>query len=349
LTLIAVPSLQYVSDDEPGIRRRRAGRGFVYVDAGGRRVDDAVTVARIRALAIPPAWTDVWISPDPAGHIQATGRDARGRKQYRYHDEWREFRDRVKFDHLLEFGALLPRVRRQVDRDMAGADVSRDRVVATIVRLLELSLIRVGNEEYARDNGSYGLTTFRNRHARVHPNHLEFVFRGKSGKEHRTRVADRRVARAVKRLQELPGQLLFQYVGEDGAICPIGSADVNDYLREVARADVTAKEYRTWMGTVLAARALAALPAPITVTEMRSGLKEVLGAVSRDLGNTPAVCRASYVHPRVIEAYEDGTLPERWNAVDARGSRVLTADERRLLAFLRTRPRGSARATARAA
>jgi DNA topoisomerase I len=339
MTLVAVPNLQYVSDEEPGIRRRRAGRGFMYLDRGGHPIRDDAVRQRIRALAIPPAWTDVWIAPDPDGHIQATGRDARGRKQYRYHNDWREFRDRLKFEHLLEFGAVLPAIRRRVDRDMARPDVSRDRVVATVVRLLELSLIRVGNEEYARDNDSYGLTTLRNRHARVNGTRLEFAFRGKSGKEHRTEVADRRVARAVKRLQELPGQHLFQCVGEDGALCPVGSSDVNEYLREVSGADVTAKEYRTWMGSVLAAGGLAALPPPQTQTEARQGLKDVIGAVSIELGNTPAVCRASYVHPTVIEEYEAGTLQDRWSMVPARSSRYLVVDERRLLALLRPRRR----------
>jgi DNA topoisomerase-1 len=336
---IAVPDLRYASDEEPGLRRRRAGRGFALVGPDGKPVRDAAMRARVRALAIPPAWTDVWICADPDGHVQATGRDARGRKQYRYHAEWREFRDRLKFEHLAQFGAVLPKVRRQVDRDLRRPDVSRARVVATIVRLLEVSLIRVGNEEYARENNSFGLTTLRARHARVSGPHLEFAFRGKSGKEHRTRVEDRRVARAVKRLQDLPGQLLFQYVGEHGGLCPVDSADVNAYLREVSGADITAKEYRTWMGSVLAASRLAALPPPATVAESRAGLKDVVAEVSKELGNTPAVCRASYVHPIVIEAYEDGSLPERWSSVDARTTHLMTADERRFLALLRMRRR----------
>lgn len=352
MTLVAVPSLHYSADDGPGFRRRRAGRGFVYLDLDGRPIRDAHVVARIRALAIPPAWTDVWIAPDPRGHVQATGRDARGRKQYRYHDEWRELRDRLKFDHLLEFGAVLPRIRERVDRDMARPDVSRDRVVATVVRLLELSLIRVGNEDYARTNESYGLTTLRTRHLRLDGAQLEFVFRGKAGKEHRTQVSDRRVARAVRRLQELPGQLLFQYVNGEGAVCPVDSTDVNRYLRAASGADVTAKEYRTWMGTVLTARGLAALPAPGSPTEARNGLKAVVGSVSRELGNTPAVCRTSYVHPQVIEAYQDGSLRDRWAATGERGSRRLGRDERRLLAFLRIparRRRRSSSAVRRAA
>ena len=278
----------------------------------------------------------MWISPDPRSHIQATGRDARGRKQYRYHPAWREFRDRVKFDHLVEFGTVLPVVRRRVERDLAVREITRDRVVATIVRLLELSLVRVGNEEYARANGSYGLTTLRRMHARVEGHRLELSFRGKSGKDHRTQVEDRRVARAVPQLQELPGQVLFRYVGPDGELCPVGSSDVNDYLREVSGADITAKEYRTWMGSVLAASALAELPAPTSPTDARRSLMEVLRVVSADLGNTPAVCRASYVHPAVIAAFEEGSLGERWQAASGRGSRTLTADERRFLSFLRS-------------
>lgn len=339
MSLVAVPDLRYVSDDEPGFRRRKAGRGFAFLDVHGSVIRDDAVRARIRALAIPPAWTDVWICPDERGHIQATGRDARGRKQYRYHEQWRAFRDTLKFDHLVEFGAVLPEIRRTVDHDMSRPDVSRDRVVATIVRLLELSLIRVGNEEYARDNDSYGLTTLRTRHARVRGTQLEFAFRGKSGKEHRTRVSDRRVTRAVRRLQDLPGQMLFQYLDEDGALRPVGSGDVNEYLRTASGTDVTAKEYRTWMGSVLAAAGLAGLPAPESPAAARQGLKEVLTAVSRELGNTPAVCRASYVHPAVIAAYEDGTLADRWAEIPARSTRYLLADERRLLGLLRGRRR----------
>jgi len=345
---VPVPNLEYVSDEDPGITRRRAGRGFVYRDPRGVRLAEPSTLERVRAIAVPPAWTDVWIAPTADGHIQATGRDARGRKQYRYHPAWREFRDQVKFEHLRSFGAVLPSIRRQVASDLASDGVSRDRVIATVVRLLELSLIRVGNEEYARANGSYGLTTLRARHLHVEGSQLEFVFRGKSGKEHRARVSDRRVARAVRLLQDLPGQRLFQYLDDEGGLCPVGSADVNAYMRGAAGADVTAKEYRTWMGTVLAASRLAALPAPQSAAEARDGLKSVIGTVSRDLGNTPAVCRASYVHPRVITAFEEGSLNEQWASLSRRGSRQLGADERRLLAFLRVR-RTRANVSARAA
>ena len=346
MTATPVDGLRYTSDEQPGLRRRRAGRGWVVLGPDGNAVRDDAVRTRVRMLAIPPAWTDVWISRDPRGHIQATGRDARGRKQYRYHADWRAFREQLKFDHLLEFGAVLPAVRRRVDDDLSRSDFSLDRVVATVVRLLELSLIRVGNEEYARTNQSYGLTTLRARHARVEGAELVFAFRGKSGKEHRTRVHDRRIARAVRRLQELPGQMLFQYVTPDGTLCPVDSSDVNDYLRNASGADITAKEYRTWMGSVMAASGLAALPPPETATEAREGLKLVLAEVSAELGNTPTVCRASYVHPTVIETYEDGTLPERWTATRARTTRLLTADERRLLALLKPRRRARQRAAA---
>lgn len=336
MSLVAVPDLTFLSDDGPGLRRRRAGRGFVILGPDGRTVRDDAVRARVRALAIPPAWTDVWISPDPASHIQATGRDARGRKQYRYHVAWREFRDRVKFDHLVEFGTVLPAVRRRVEHDLGVREITRDRVVATVVRLLELSLVRVGNEEYARTNGSYGLTTMRRRHAHVEGHRLELAFRGKSGKYHCTAVEDRRVARAVRQLQDLPGQVLFRYVGPDGELCPVGSSDVNAYLREVSGADITAKEYRTWMGSVLAASELAALPAPDSTAEARRLLMDVLRTVSVELGNTPAVCRAAYVHPAIIDAFEDGSLRDRWDDAVRRSPRLLTADERRLLAFLRS-------------
>lgn len=327
--------LHYTSDDAPGYRRRRAGRGFMFLDLDGEPIHDDAVRDRIKGIAIPPAWTDVWISPDPRGHLQATGRDARGRKQYRYHPEWVALRDEVKFDHLLDFGAALPDVRRAVDRDLRRRKLSHDRVVATVVRLLEESLVRVGNEEYARENGSYGLTTLRQRHAHVDGAELVLVFPGKGGKRHETHVDDRRVVTAVRRLEELPGQHLFRYRDDQGDLTPVESTDVNEYLQAASGHEITAKEYRTWMGSVLAARSLAALPSPESDREARHGVKEVVTDVSHELGNTPTVCRKSYVHPGIIRAYEHGTLAARWKGSPA-GSRRLSPDERRLLAFLRS-------------
>ena len=248
--------LRWMCDDVPGIRRVRAGKGFRYVGADGKAVRDAATLARIRKLVIPPAWRDVWICPSPDGHVQATGRDARGRKQYRYHDQWRQKRDETKYDKMLLFGLALPKIRARVDEDLALPGLPRDKVLATVVRLLETTLIRVGNEEYARANGSFGLTTLRSRHVDVAGSTIRFHFRGKSGKRHRVAVHDRRLARIIRRCQDLPGHELFQYVDDDGALHPIDSQDVNDYLKEITHQDITAKDFRTWNGTVLAAAAL---------------------------------------------------------------------------------------------
>jgi DNA topoisomerase-1 len=338
--------LTWVDDSQPGISRRRSGRGFSYRDPGGRPVDD-VTGARIRALAVPPAWTDVWICADPHGHLQATGRDARGRKQYRYHHEYRAHRDRAKFDHLVDFGEALPSIRRRVARDLAQSGVTRDKVVATIVRLLEATLVRVGNEEYARTNDSYGLTTLRDRHAQFTSDGLRLVFRGKHGITTRVEVQDRRLRTVVKRCQDLPGQALFQYLDDEGAPVPVSSTEVNDYLRAVTAADITAKDFRTWIATLLAASTLAASPPPSTVAEGKHAITEMLTTVSGELRNTPAVCRASYVHPAILDWYTDGSLQRRWTAASTRGSRLLLADERRLLRLLHAASRRrAARATA---
>jgi DNA topoisomerase-1 len=344
----APPGLVYASDEEPGLRRKRAGRGFYYVDASGKRVDAPTQLERIRRLAVPPAWTDVWICRSERGHLQATGRDARGRKQYRYHSEWRPFRDRVKFERMLEFGLALPAIRRRVDADLAERALSRDRVVALVIRLLETSLVRVGNEEYARDNGSYGLTTLRDRHARFEGQSLVLCFTGKSGREYKTTVSDPRLARAVRRCQELPGQLLFQYVDDD-EVRPVRSEDVNDYLRDTSGLDVTAKDYRTWVGTLLASAALASLPVPTSERRATTSVNQVIDAVSHELGNTPAVCRASYVHPDVIEEFRAGRLAQEWAKAATRGPRGLIPEERRLVGVLRGFERARARAARRAA
>jgi DNA topoisomerase-1 len=277
----------------------------------------------------------VWICADPNGHVQATGRDAKGRKQYRYHPRFREHRDTVKYERLLDFGEALPAIRRRVARDLARPGLDREKVVATVVRLLEATLIRVGNEEYARANRSYGLTTLRDRHARFDRRGVRFVFRAKSGIDCEVKVNDARLRRVVKQCQDLPGQVLFQYVGDDGEAHPVTSTDVNDYLRDAAGLPVTAKDFRTWMGTLMASCALAALPAPESEAEGRRVLKGVVDEVAAQLRNTPAVCRGSYVHPLVVDTYLDGTLPERWEAGPVRGTRLLVADERRLLALLR--------------
>jgi DNA topoisomerase-1 len=298
--------LRYGTDSAPGIRRLRRGRGFVYIDRAGRQIRNEATLNRIRKLAIPPAWTDVWICPMDDGHLQATGRDARGRKQYRYHPLWRARRDEVKFDRLIEFAEALPRIRRRTNRDLALPGVPREKVLAGIVRLLELTLIRVGNEEYARLNQSFGLTTMRDRHARATGRHVRFRFRGKSGHLHEVGIQDRRLARLIRRCQELPGQELFQYVDEEGEIRDVRSEDVNEYLRSAAGADVTAKDFRTWAGTVSAYRALRGEEPPASTRAARKTIVRAMRETAERLGNTPAVARQAYVHPAVIAAYANG-------------------------------------------
>jgi len=331
--------LEYVTDEEPGLRRRRSGRGFVYLYPDGRRVRGDSELDRIRALAVPPAWTDVWIARQKNAHLQATGRDARGRKQYRYHTQWRTQRDAAKFEHLLDFSGALPKIRRRVQRDLREREVTREFVVAVVVRLLETSLVRVGNEEYARDNGSFGLTTLRDRHVRLNGRHLDLVFPGKSGRVHAVPVHDPRLVRAVRKCRDVPGQILFQYIDELGRH-PIRSNDVNEYLRETSSADITAKDYRTWIATLLAASALADSSAPESEREATSVINDVVGSVSDELGNTPAVCRTSYVHPMVLDEFRRGTLAERWSAPPRATPRELTADERRLARLLREGPGG---------
>jgi DNA topoisomerase-1 len=302
--------LVWCSDNEPGIRRRRAGKGFNYRGPDGALVADAETLTRIRMLAIPPAWTDVWISPDPAGYIQATGRDAKGRKQYRYHNDWSTHRSGDKFERMPAFAQRLPRLRRQVEADLARRGPCREKVLATAVRLLEITLIRVGNKEYARQNRSYGLTTLHKRHLAVDGAALSFAFRGKSGVDHRVSIRDRRLAAVVRSLRELPGQQLFKYRDEKGALIPIGSDDVNAYIRAAMGEQFSAKDFRTWAGTVSAARALRAMEPPASPTEARRKITVCVKAVSGVLGNTPTVCRSSYVHPKVFELYETGRIAE---------------------------------------
>lgn len=309
--------LRYVDDSGPGIRRVRCGKGFRYLDAAGEPVRDERTLERIRGIVIPPAWTDVWICPRPDGHVQATGRDARGRKQYRYHPRWREIRDETKYDRMLAFAEALPRIRAEVDAGLRQPALSREKVLSAAVRLLEATLIRVGNEEYARENRSYGLTTLRDDHVEIDGANIHFHFRGKSGVEHAVDLRDRRLARVVQRCADLPGEILFQYVGEDGEPHPIESADVNEHIRRLAGADFTAKDFRTWAGTVMAAYALRDLAPAASATAAKKNLAAAIKRVARRLGNTPAVCRRCYVHPAILEAYSAGRLAEALVGRDA--------------------------------
>ncbi|HEV8676882.1 MAG TPA: DNA topoisomerase IB [Methylomirabilota bacterium] len=334
-------SLHYVSDATPGIRRRRAGRHFVYVGPDGRPIRDLDRRRRIKALTIPPAWTDVWISPNPRGHIQATGRDARGRKQYRYHPRWRVVRDDTKYGRLVGFGRALPRIRAAVERDLARPGLPREKVVATVVRLLETTAIRVGNAEYARNNGSFGLTTMRDRHVGVSGSTLRFQFRGKGGKLQQVDVSDRRLARIVRRCQDLPGQELFQYLDEDGLPQRIGSGDVNAYLRAVGGEEFTAKDFRTWTGTVLAVLALQEFRSFDSTVQAKRNVVRAIESVARRLGNTPTICRKCYVHPAVVDAYLEGgpaeALQRRVERDLARSLRGLRPEEAAVLALLRSR------------
>ncbi|HXI55281.1 MAG TPA: DNA topoisomerase IB [Polyangia bacterium] len=303
-----VAGLKYVRAGSPGgIGRRRAGTGFTYF-RGGRSVRDAETLQRIRSLAIPPAWQKVWICPEPNGHLQATGRDARGRKQYRYHPRWRAQRDETKFGRMIAFGKVLPRLRARVAHDMAGPGLSRDKVLATVVSLLERTLIRVGNDEYARDNHSFGLTTLEDRHVVVSGSEVRFHFRGKSGKEHQVTISDPHIARIVKRCRDIPGYELFQYVDDSGQRQTIDSADVNQYIRQIAGDDFTAKDFRTWAGTVLAALALQQFEAVASQARAKKNIVAAIEQVAARLGNTTAVCRKSYIHPAVLDCYLDGEL-----------------------------------------
>ena len=336
----ALSGLRFSSDDQPGIVRHRAGRGFAYRHASGRPVRDLQALERIRALAIPPAWTDVWICPWPNGHLQATGRDARGRKQYRYHARYRRRRDDAKFGRLIEFAKALPAIRERVDADLARPGLPREKVMAAVVRLLELTLIRVGNDEYARLNKSFGLTTLRNRHAAVEGAGITFRFRGKSGQQHEVGLRDRRLAAVVRLCRDLPGQELFQYVGEDGEPRDVASEDVNGYLAEIAPG-VTAKDFRTWAGTVLAYRALRALGKGKTDREKQRNVAAAIRETAENLGNTAAVARQAYVHPAVVDAYLDGRIRTALvraaeDADDPPGA-TDPDEERAVIALLRTR------------
>jgi DNA topoisomerase-1 len=328
--------LRYVSADGPGIRRLRAGKGFSYRDPQRQTIRDPDTLQRIRSLAIPPAWTDVWICPSPRGHIQATGRDVRGRKQYRYHPRWREVRDATKFSRMIEFAEALPALRRRVRRDLARDGVPREKVLATVVRLLETTCIRIGNDEYLKQNGTFGLTTLRNHHVAVRGERLFFRLRSKGGKVQQAMLGDRSVAKVVRECQELPGYELFQYRDGDGQPQPIDSADVNDYLREVTGSSFTAKDFRTWMGTVHALGRLREV-CQDRLQASKTELLAVIDYVAEQLGNTRAVCRKFYIHPGLQQEFLEGRLPARLARLHGRRSTPgLSPDESALLALLRS-------------
>jgi DNA topoisomerase-1 len=297
--------LRYVSDDRPGYTRKSKGDDFDWLDTEGKVIRDEQRLLRIKRLAIPPAWTDVWICPAPNGHLQATGRDARGRKQYLYHERWREVRDENKYDRIISFGKALPKIRRRIARDLKLPGLPRNKVLATVVQLLESTFIRIGNEEYARENKSFGLTTMKDRHVEVKGAKLRFRFRGKSGREHEIDVTDRRTAKIISKLQDLPGQDLFQYLDDDGKRCEISSQDVNEYLREITGEDFSAKDFRTWAGTMLTAVGLNGQEKFETKKQAKSNINSAIKAVAKILGNTPAICRKCYVHPAVLETYLD--------------------------------------------
>jgi DNA topoisomerase-1 len=333
----APPGLRYVCDSGPAIRRRRAGRGFLYLDAKGRRVANADTLKRIRSLVIPPAWTDVWICAAADGHIQATGRDAKGRKQYKYHAEYREAREHSKYEHLFAFAAALPTIRATVAEHMSLRGLPREKVLATVVHLLETTLIRVGNDEYARNNQSYGLTTLRSDHVEVQGSEVRFQFTGKSGKEWSLAMRDRRVARIVRACQELPGQDLLQYFNEHKELHAVSSGDVNTYLREITGSDITAKDFRTWAGTMLMARYLTVSEPFASMSQAKRVMSAAVKKVAAALGNTAAVCRKSYIHPAISDAYLSGAFAlEAMETSGASNPAGLHAEEIAVLALLKS-------------
>ena len=331
--------LRYVSDEDPGYTRRPRGKKFAYFDTEGKEICDETRILRLDRLAIPPAYTDVWICPSPHGHLQATGRDDRGRKQYRYHERWREERDGNKYEKMLLFAQSLPRIRRRIRRDLKRRGLPREKVLATVVQLLEKTFIRIGNQEYVQENKSFGLTTLRDRHVEVKGAKMRFRFRGKSGQEHDIDTEDRRVARIIRKLQELPGQEVFQYLDVEGGRHQVTSDHVNGYLREITGQEFTAKDFRTWAGTVMAAQALQAQEPFENKSQAKKNIKAATGAVAKMLGNTPAICRKCYVHPAIFESYLDGNLIEglkRQKEETLKNSLCdLRCEEAAVLAFLR--------------
>lgn len=333
--------LIYISDETEGIRRIRSGKSFRYLTPEGKPVRDPVTLGRIKRLAIPPAWTDVWICSLDNGHLQATGHDDRGRKQYRYHPRWREVRDETKYNRMVDFARVLPKLRKRIERDLKLKGLPREKVLATVVKLLETGLIRVGNDEYAKQNRSFGLTTLQDRHARINGSKMQFRFRGKGGKYHIIDIHDARLAKIVRSCQAIPGQELFQYIDENGENRDITSTDVNEYLQEIAGADFTAKDFRTWAGTVLAAMALQEFEKFDSQAQAKKNLLRAIESVAQRLGNTPAICRRCYIHPVIIESYLDGTMLEtfrkRAEQQLQRSLHSLKPEEASVLAFLQTR------------
>jgi DNA topoisomerase-1 len=330
--------LRYVTDQIPGITRKRAGKGFHYFGKSGKPIRDSKVLGRIVALAIPPAWRNVWICPNPDGHLQATGRDAKGRKQHRYHPRWREIRDETKYERLTAFVHALPQIRRKITRDLSKPELSREKILATVVRLLEVTLIRVGNEEYARRNQSFGLTTMRDRHVMVTGSTIKFQFKGKSGVQHAVDFTDPRLAKIIKQSQEIPGYELFQYLDERGKPQSVESSDVNAYLRDITGQDFTAKDFRTWAGTVLAARALQEFQAFDSQAQAKRNVVQAIESVAKRLGNTKAVCRTCYVHPNLLNSYMEGTLihtlRKRVNRELSRSLHGLSAEEASVLTML---------------
>jgi DNA topoisomerase I len=331
--------LVYVSDTAAGVRRRRVGKGFSYLDPDGAPIRDPKRLAWFKRLAIPPAWTDVWVCANARGHLQATGRDARGRKVYRYHPRWRQVRDDFKFEHMIAFARALPAIRKRVAKDLRRAELPREKVLAAIVSLLEQTRIRVGNEEYARENRSFGLTTLRDRHAKVRGARMVFTFEGKAGREHTVPLTDRRLAKIVKRCRELPGQVLFQYLDDDGRRTSVSSDDVNSYLTEITGKDFTAKDFRTWAGTLVAAQELARIAALDAQSQGKKDIVRAIEQVGESLGNTPAVSRNSYVHPAVTDAYLEGEVIRVVRRATGRrlAPSALTREEAALLVLLRRR------------
>jgi DNA topoisomerase-1 len=338
--------LRYVSDNMPGITRKPTKNGFRYVDADGKPIRDEETLARIKSLAVPPAWIDVWICPMDNGHIQATGRDAKRRKQYRYHPRWRSVRDEAKYGRMLSFGKALPVIRKKVEKALKLPGLPREKVLATVVYLLQATMMRIGNEEYARHNKSFGLTTLRDRHVHIDGSEVEFHFRGKSGVSHAITVDDPRLARIVKKSRDLPGQELFQYIDEDGERCSVDSADVNDYLREITGEDYSAKDFRTWAGTMLAAIALQEYEKFDSEAQAKKNIVRAIESVAEKLGNTPSICRKCYVHPAVLDAYLDGTmlqaLQQRAQEELLKDIQALRPEEAAVLALLQQRLRATA-------
>ncbi|HZV35379.1 MAG TPA: DNA topoisomerase IB [Verrucomicrobiae bacterium] len=333
--------LRYVTDSSPGLRRVAAGKGFKYINAHGKTIKDDDTLRRIKRLAIPPAWKNVWICPVENGHLQATGTDNRGRKQYRYHPRWREVRDETKYNKMLAFAKVLPRIRKRVAKDLRAPELSKRQVLATVVRLLEASLIRVGNEEYAEENHSYGLTTLKNHHAKVRKSSIQFHFRGKSGKVHQVEVHDKRLAQIVRECQDIPGQELFQYIDAEGNHQPVHSEDVNDYLREISDGDFTAKDFRTWAGTVLAGIALQEFQKFDSKAQAKKNLVQAIESVAARLGNTPAICKKCYIHPEILDGYMQGatiqTIRARAENELKKKLHQLSSEEAAVVAFLQRR------------